>query len=201
MEEQAAENKPEKKPDKKPKKRFAGGRGKETLFKVSSRNQIEMIAIADNKANIITGINAIIMSFCVALLYSGFRVDDLLLIEKMEFTIPFALLLLFCLISAVFAILAAKPVIIRTRRGAGGTNSLLFFDFSRKESVESYKKQVRDLLSSKEAVYEQMMNDLYSNGMVLRRKYALLSVSYTIFLLGLVICTISTLLLVIFPPG
>ena len=40
-----------------PKKKWKG-RGRDTLYRVTLRNQINLISIADQKANIIIGINA-----------------------------------------------------------------------------------------------------------------------------------------------
>ncbi len=42
------------------------GRGKDTLFRVTVRNQIDQISIADNKANMIISINTIIITGKVA---------------------------------------------------------------------------------------------------------------------------------------
>ncbi len=47
---------------------IASGRGKETLFRSTFRNQINHIAIADNKANMIININSIIISLIIAVL-------------------------------------------------------------------------------------------------------------------------------------
>lgn len=49
-------------------------RGRDTLYRITLRNQINLISIADQKANIIIGINAIIISLLIAILGSGFGI-------------------------------------------------------------------------------------------------------------------------------
>lgn len=167
------------KPDK-----IARGRAKETLFRVSARNQIEMIAIADNKGNMITGINVILISLIIAVFGSGVSVGGELFIHKVQLVVPFAILLFACLISAVFAILAVKPKLIKSKSGSKQTLTF-FYNFFRK-SLDEYIADMHGILRSRETTYDQLIIDMYHNGIVLQRKYALLSTSYTIFLTGLI---------------
>ncbi len=171
--------------------KLAGGRGKETLFRVSCRNQIELIAIADNKANMITGINAILVSLIIAGFGSGFRVDGESITDKVELVIPFAILLTFCLFSAILAILAARPMIIRSSRSQDVKKSLLFFDNFFYHTLEDYIREIKGVLQSRDLIYEQMIIDMYNNGKVLKRKYWLLGIAYTLFMVGIVSCVIS----------
>jgi hypothetical protein len=171
--------------------KIATGRGKETLFRVASRNQIELIAIADNKANMIIGINTILISLIIAFLGSNLKGPPFL--EKTEFYIPFNALIFFCLLSAVFALLAAKPNIIRTRRE--NVYSRLFFQNLYKKTLPQYISEMHQILSSKVDTYNQMIIDMYNNGLVLRRKYNLLGISYLLFLIGIIV---TIVLLIIF---
>ena len=172
-------------------KGLAAGRGKETLFRVAARNQIELIAIADNKANIIVGINAILISLIVALLGSGISLDGIPIARNPNIFIPFMILLVFSLVSCILAILAAKPVMIRTRLGSQRTRSILFFDHSRKDTLDEYMHNMRKLLSAKGDIYDQLMIEMYSQAQVLKRKYAFLSIAYILFMIGFISCAIS----------
>ena len=163
---------------------LAGGRGKETLFRVSSRNQIELIAIADNKANIIVGISAILISLIIALLGSGVMVGGSPIVSNTEVLIPFIILLLFSLVSCILAIIAARPVMIKTSRGDKKTRSLVFFDYSFNETLDEYMVNTRKLLVDRNSIYDQMMVEMYNNGLVLKRKYTYLSIAYLIFMIG-----------------
>jgi hypothetical protein len=168
----------------KAKEKFARGRAKDTLFRVSVRNQIELIAIADNKANMITGINVILISLIIAVFGSGLRVSGELLTQKIELIIPFGILMIFCLTSAIYAILAAKPKIIKPSKSKN--ISLLFFHNFYRKTLEEYVEAIHTVLQSRRNTYNQMIIDMYHNGIVLERKYALLRVSYQVFLVGLV---------------
>lgn len=166
------------------KDKISGGRGKETIFRVSARNQIELIAIADNKANMITGINVILLSLIIALFGSGYTLGGVPAIQKTEMVVPFSILMGMCLASAIFAVLAAKPKLIRPKGEAG--RSILFFHNFYSETLAEYLNEMRALLRNRERIYDQMIIDMYNNGLVLERKYRLLNISYTLFLIGII---------------
>ncbi|RLD22457.1 MAG: metal-dependent phosphohydrolase [Bacteroidetes bacterium] len=161
---------------------FAQGRGKETLFRVSARNQIELIAIADNKANIIIGINVMLITLIIASFGSNFELGDSLIMSRMELLIPFSILLFCCLISAIFSMLAAKPHIIKSKEKKG--SSKLFFQNFYTETLDEYKADMYKVLGSRQLTYDQMIIDMYHNGIVLHGKYNLLSKSYNVFMFG-----------------
>jgi len=168
---------------------FARGRGKETLFRVSGRNQIELIAIADNKANIIIGINVMLITLIIAVFGSNFELGNSVIMSRMELLIPFSILLLCCLVSAIFSMLAAKPHIIKSKEGNG--SSKLFFQSFYTESLDEYKADMYKILGSRQLTYDQMIIDMYNNGIVLHAKYALLSKSYNVFMFGQVATVVA----------
>ncbi len=169
---------------------FAGGRGKETMFRVASRNQINLISIADNKANMIIGINAILISVIMALFGSGITISGTPFVNRLELLVPFSILLLACLVSVVFAILAAKPHIISQRQGH--RVSKLFFDSFSDGSLDQYIADMHEVLGSSKTPYEQLIIDLYNNGLVLKRKYGLLDKAYRIFMIGFIASVLSS---------
>lgn len=184
-------------PETKEKKGLAGGRGKETLFRVSARNQIEMIAIADNKANIITGINVVLISVTIAFFGSGASFIGRDFLGEMQLIIPFGILLITCLTSAIYAIFSAKPkFIVDTDKSH---RSLTFFQNYYQKSLDEYIEEVHTVLESRKAVYDQIIMDMYNNGLVLHRKYQLLIYSYNIFMFGLVLSVLSFLVIILLP--
>ena len=176
-------------------KRFARGRGKETLFRVTARNQIELVAIADNKSNIIIGINVVLITVIMAVSGSDLMIGEQHVLQKPEFSIPFSILLVCALTSAVYAILAARPKIIRA---AQQTNrSKLFFENFYEESLDEYTQDMHDILESPEKPYDQMIIDMYNVGLVLQRKYSLISKAYNVLMIGLILSVLCFLLLAI----
>lgn len=164
------------------------GKGRETLFRVAYRNQITLIQIADNKANIIISINAMIISSIIAV--SGYGVvANKMEYDKTSIIIPVAFILLSCLTSAIFAIQAAKPKLIRPMALdiKKDKSSLLFFGIISTYTQEQYLEHMHTLLSSDQEIYDTMTIDLYNQGLILTRKYALLNRAYRIFMFGFIL--------------
>ena len=163
-------------------------KGKETLFRVAYRNQISLVQIADNKANIIISINAMIISSVIAV--SGYGiVADKIAYDKTNIIIPVSLILLSCLVSAIFAIQAAKPRLVHpmSLREDKNKSSLLFFGVISDFKQDQYLERMEKLLESDHDIYETMTIDLYNQGLILTRKYKLLNTAYRIFMLGFII--------------
>lgn len=171
------------------------GSDRASLFYVSARNQLELISIADNKANVITAICTVLIFLIIGLFSSGFKHNEILIIDKMEFVLPLGLLLAFCCISAFCAVLALKPKIIRTKKEK---SSLLFFHNYYRMTLEEYKDKMHEIMKSREEVYDHMLTDMYHNGLVLERKYALLGFSYTIFLMAIISSFITFVITTVF---
>lgn len=180
---------------------LAGGRGKETLFRVAARNQIELIAIADNKANIIVGINAVIISVIVALVGASLTVEDFILIDQVQITAPFGVLLIFSLVSCIMAILAAKPIIVRAKRDGQPANSVVLFSTTGPMELEEYIRMMHQILQDRVQTYDQLIIEMYANGQVLRRKYGLLNIAYMLLMGGFVACVAIALILQIVPAS
>ena len=180
---------------------LAGGRGKETLFRVAARNQIELIAIADNKANIIVGINAVIISVIVALVGAGLTVEGLRLIDQVQITAPFGVLLIFSLVSCIMAIFAAKPIIVRSMRDGQPANSVVLFSTAGPMELEEYLEMMHQILGDRVQTYDQLIIEMYANGQVLKRKYGLLNTAYMLLMGGFVVCVAIALILQIVPAS
>ena len=163
---------------------FAGGRGKETLFRVTLRNQVDHIAIADSKANMIININTIIISLVIAVLGSGLTIGGTTFLEQRMLVIPMTLLMISCLISAIFAVLAARPKMGKHYE-EDSPSSLTYFGRISKMNYSTYMSEMKQMLSSRESVYNNLISDIYQQGKILKRKYLLVQYSYTIFILGL----------------
>lgn len=173
-----------------------GGRGKDTLFRITIRNQIDQIAIADNKANMIITVNTLIISLIVAGLGTGMSFAELNFLKFPTIIAPLTILMVSCLLSATFSILAAKPRLIKEPGKIDpNTNSLLFFGNFKNIPLPDYIKEMYGVLTSHTSIYRSLIIDLYFNGQVLSQKYRLLAYSYTSFLVGLVACVIVYLVL------
>jgi len=77
-------------------------RGIETMFRLTSKNHLDLSSMADNKANIMISVNSIILSILLTVLLR--KLDEL-----PHFLIPTVILMGVCLTTIVFAILATRP--------------------------------------------------------------------------------------------
>jgi len=169
--------------------------GPQTLFSVSGRNQLQLISIADNKANMITAICTALIFLIIGLLSSGFTHNGILIVDKLEYALPLGILLTFCSISTICAILALKPKIVRPEKEG---RSLLFFHNYYRMSLAEYKAKMHEMMKSPEEVYDHLLTDMYHNGLVLERKYALLGFSYTLFLMAIICSFIAYVIIAVF---
>ena len=176
------------------KNEIARGRGKETLFRVIFRNQINLTSIADKKAAMIISLNSILITLIIALFGSGLAVIGIPEVNNLELVVPFTILLITCLISAIFAIMAAKPNIIKPPDGRSPKISILFFGNFFKKTLDEYLKDMNSLLKSKKNIYEHLSIDLYHQGIVLHRKYYYLNIAYRLFMIGITFSVISYLI-------
>ncbi|MBO6576201.1 MAG: hypothetical protein JJ896_08850 [Rhodothermales bacterium] len=157
-------------------------RGVETMFRTSYRVHMDLSALADTKANIMISINGIIISIIIASLSPKIDSNPWLLL-------PTSILLVACLISIVYAVLAARPRVtsnlvsledVRANRA-----NILFFGHFVHMPQQDYLTGMMELLNRPDVLYSQMMRDIYNLGKVLTRKFELLRISYTVFMVGL----------------
>ena len=175
------------------------GRERETVFRTTYRIQSNLIQIADNKANLIIGINTMIISSLIAITGYG-AVADKLDLYGSNIIIPLVVIILTCLISAIFAIQSARPKLIQSQKKNLNPEktSLLFFGEIARYSQTEYLNQLGQLLESRENIYEHMSIDLYNQGVILKRKYNLLSQAYKVFMFGFAFSVIVFLLFIAF---
>ena len=175
------------------------GRERETVFRTTYRIQSHLIQIADNKANLIIGINTMIISSLIAITCYG-AVADKLDLYVSNIIIPLVVIILTCLISAIFSIQSARPKLIQSQKKNLNPEktSLLFFGEIARYSQTEYLNQLGQLLESRENIYEHMSIDLYNQGVILKRKYNLLSQAYKVFMFGFAFSVIVFLLFIAF---
>ena len=176
----------EKKSKNKDKDEAKGSRSTETFFRNGYRAQLELTQLADNKANIMITINGVMMS--VVIVSSGIMSGQQLWLLGPAFA-----LLLTCLASTVYAVLAARPQIDSRARTEqitsddvrSGRGILLFFGSFTQIKEDEYVALMLETLDDKKRIYSQMAHHIYRLGEGLKRKFRLLHMSYTVFIIGL----------------
>ena len=169
--------------DSQPHKKTGSARGIETMFRTAYHVQMDLTGLADNKANMMISINGIIISIIIASVAPKLDANPWLLL-------PTTVFLLGNLVSIVYAILAARPrvssVPIRLKDLEHSRGNILFFGDFANLPEEDYVEGMFGLLDDRRVMYETMMRNIYGLGLVLRKKFALLQVAYTAFMVALV---------------
>lgn len=163
-------------------------RGIETMFRLTSKNHLDLSGMADSKANIMISINSIIMSVVMGNLLS--KLDSN---EHLYF--PTIILLMVNLASLIFAILSLRPNVsdgLFTREDIENQKTnLLFFGNFHKMKREDYHWGMNKLMENADFLYSNLIDDIYFLGVVLARKYKLLRTSYNIFMYGMIVVVIA----------
>jgi predicted metal-dependent HD superfamily phosphohydrolase len=163
-------------------------RGVETLFRLTSRNHMELSALADNKAGIMISVNSIIVSVILTVLLR--KLED-----QPHLVIPTMLMLVVNISTIIFAILATRPKMIADNFTEEDIKNrkinLLFFGHFQKLSFEQYSEGMSQMLKERDYLYSSLAKDIYYLGLVLSRKYKYLRLSYTIFMYGLILSVIA----------
>ncbi|MBB6372242.1 Pycsar system effector family protein [Chryseobacterium shigense] len=185
-EEDKKDNSDNKKEPKEPK----SDRSVDTLFRVTLNNHTRLSDIADSKANILLSVNAIIISVCLSVL-----VPKLDTPKNAHLIIPSFVLLISSVLTIIFAILSTKPNVTKTHFTAQDIAdrkvNLLFFGNFHQMIFNDYHNAMKDLIKDRDYIYDSMVKDLYFLGKVLDRKYKLLSITYKIFMAGIIISVLS----------
>ncbi|MCT2407194.1 DUF5706 domain-containing protein [Chryseobacterium antibioticum] len=189
-EEDKKEEKKESLESKKEPKEAKSDRSVDTLFRVTLNNHTRLSDIADSKANILLSVNAIIISVCLSVL-----VPKLDTPKNAHLIIPSFVLLLSSVLTIIFAILSTKPNVTKTNFTAQDIAdrkvNLLFFGNFHQMMFNDFNDAMKDLIKDRDYIYDSMVKDLYFLGKVLDRKYKLLSITYKIFMAGIIISVLS----------
>ncbi|HKX86795.1 MAG TPA: Pycsar system effector family protein [Flavobacterium sp.] len=163
-------------------------RGIDTMFRTTLNNHTRLSEIADSKANILLSVNAIIISIALSTLIP--KLDSP---GNVHLIVPTFILLLFSVVSIIFAIMSTRPKVTSgtfTRQDIEDKKvNLLFFGNFYKMPLDEYQWAVNELMKDRDYLYNSMIKDLYYLGLVLNRKYKLLRITYTVFMIG-IICSV-----------
>jgi hypothetical protein len=169
-------------------KKPGSARGIETMFRTAYHVQMDLTGLADNKANMMISINGIIISIIIASVAPKLDSNPWLLI-------PTTIFLLGTLVSIVYAILAARPRVssgpITLQDLEQSKGNILFFGNFANLHEDEFVEGMLELMQERNVLYETMIRNIYGLGSVLRKKFALLQIAYTAFMLALVLGVLS----------
>jgi predicted metal-dependent HD superfamily phosphohydrolase len=159
-------------------------RGIETMFRISSSNHQRLSDMADNKAHIMITTTSIIISVLISVLLR--KLED-----NPHLIIPTIMLLSICVVTMVFSILATRPSLPPGKFTEDDINAkrvnLLFFGNFYRMDFEDFNRGMKATMSDRDFLYGSLTRDVYSQGVVLGRKYRLLRTAYSIFMFGIIV--------------
>ena len=159
-------------------------RGIETMFRITSRNHLQLSSMADSKANIMISINTIVIS--VVLSTSVGKIA-----EYPNLLLPTVVLVLVCLATIVLAVLATRPTIssgtFKREDIMNKKTNLLFFGNFHGMDIDDYQWGVNEMMKDADYLYSSLTRDIFFLGKVLGRKYKILRTAYTTFMVGFVV--------------
>jgi len=160
----------------------------QTQFKTALRNHIDLSSIADNKANIMLSVNALIITFALPLLGKEIAANKMLLV-------PTIMLLSVCVVSMIFATLATRPIPMKgystMESILAKKSNLFFFGNYYNMSFDEYEKGMNATVADDDILDTTIMRDLFFLGKTLGNKYRYLRKCYTIFMYGIIVSVIS----------
>ncbi|GAA0872116.1 hypothetical protein GCM10009117_12630 [Gangjinia marincola] len=175
-------------------------RGVQTLFRVTLRNHIKLSDIADTKANILLSVNAIIISLALSNLIP--KLDNP---SNAHLVIPTLIFVVFSTAAMVLSVLATRPNVTSGTFDKEDVKkkkvNLLFFGNFHKMELKDFEWAIENMLEDKEYIYSTMTKDLYFLGKVLHKKYTLLRITYTVFMVGIILSVIAFAIAYKFKPS
>ena len=162
----------------------------QTFFRANFRNHINLSAIADQKANIMISVNAIMISVLISVLsYRNITETNPMII------MPVVIFLITGLTSLICAVLSARPKVTRLNRSNMPMEeiqkNIVFFGNFVHLNLEQFEEAVDAMFRDSELIYGNMVRDLYFLGKVLDQKYRYLSISYSVFMVGFVVTVLT----------
>jgi len=170
-------------------------KGIQTMLRLTSENHMRLSEMADNKANILISVNAIIISVILSVLIRKIEVDK-------HLAIPTFIFLGCALSTIVLSILATRPKITKgnfTREDIlNRKTNLLFFGNFYKTELEEYKWGMSTMMKDPDYLYGILVDDIYYLGKVLGRKYRLVRIAYSVFMIGIIISAFAFIIAIVF---
>lgn len=165
-------------------------RGVETMFRVALKNHMTLSNIADTKANILLSVNAIIVSLALSNLLP--KLDN----PSNEYLIlPTVVFIIFTVASIVLSIIATRPNITQgkfTKEDVANKKvNLLFFGNFHQMKLDDFEWGITEMMKDRDYLYGSLTKDLYFLGLVLNRKYRILRITYTVFMIGILLSVIA----------
>lgn len=169
------------------------------IMRTTMRNGIELTHIADNKANVLLSLNALMLTFLVP-----FFIPYADAIRHYYLVLPLSILIVTCFVTIYISVLVLKPgKFFENLENIenGGTGSPFFFGNFYKMTKGEYRNYVQKEMAEGASIKDHLTDDLHYIGSRLGRKMELIRVAFNIFMIGFFTALILSLGLFLMIPG
>jgi len=160
------------------------------IMRTVQRNNIDLTAIADGKANVLLSINAIMLTFLIPAIAASMKV-----IIQEHLYIPLTILAVTCFVTIYISVLVLRPSNFENFIDDLNPDmkfSPFFFGNFYKMEPDEFFKYLKESASETELVKAHLAQDLYYVGKRLGKKMAWVRQAFDIFLMGIFLTLLST---------
>lgn len=159
------------------------------IIRTTQRNNIELTHIADNKANVLLSLNAIMITFLIPLILANITT----IFDRFLF-VPLIILASTCFTTIYIAAIVLKPSRFenfRSEKTADEKFSPFFFGNFYKMDPDEFIVYIKSRTAEPEQLREHLAQDLYYVGKRLGFKMTWIRRSFNIFLIGIFLTLVS----------
>lgn len=163
------------------------------VIRTTGRNNVQLVNIADNKANILMSLNAIMLTILLPMVLTHL---DTIISEHLY--LPLIFLTITSIVTIVICALVLRPADISKNSDESMNYGIspFFFGNYHKMDARSFLPFVNESLSDEHSLSEYILQDHYYVGKVLGTKYVMIRLAFQIFLIGLTMTILSTFIVV-----
>ncbi len=165
---------------------------KETIniIRTTQRNNVELTHIADNKANVLLSLNAIMITFLIPTVVAN---TDFIVVRHLY--IPLVILALTCFATIYISTVVLKPTRfdnLRDENNPKSRHSPFFFGNYYKMAPDEFYNYMDEELEKNENLVHHLSQDLYYVGRRLGYKMTWIRRAFNIFLTGIFLSLFAT---------
>ncbi|MEM6316534.1 MAG: Pycsar system effector family protein [Bacteroidota bacterium] len=168
------------------------------IIRTTQRNNIDLTQLADNKANVLLSLNAIMITFLLPMILSNLEA-----IIAGYLYIPLIILSITCFTTIYISAVVLKPSRLDEYRASPSDDpdaqfSPFFFGNFYKMEPDEFFEYMKDSVSKSELVRDHLSQDLYYIGRRLGYKMDRIRLAFNLFIAGLFLTLLSTAIVIVF---
>ncbi len=160
------------------------------VIRTTQRNNVELSHLADNKANVLLSLNAIMITFLIPSVVSNME-----FVLESYLWLPLAILAITCFLTIYISTMVLKPSKFDNARYFNmeyHNHSPLYFGNIYKKTPEEFFDAMDEAFSDKENIMDMLKQSLFYSGKRLGYKMTWIRRAFNIFLVGMFFSLLSS---------